>query len=279
MEHKIGIVMVTVNCYELSLKAFSSVKTKYPHHFVWIANGCNDETEENIKDGKATGDAGFTPIINPPTSGLSGCWNMGIKECVENDCDYILVINNDIALSPSTIDNLVERMEKGDVVMATAVNVQNSSTPEQILATEFSYQEENINEHPDFSCFMISQQTIEKVGWLDENYFVAYFEDNDYHGRIVMLGEKAITIACAPYFHYGSQTSQQNPNLRARIEEAFRRNKEYFKQKFGVYPISDAPEMLKGYYPYPYNNESRDWRDTSFNLGFDHSRMSEDKKE
>ena len=277
--------MVTVNCFELSKKAMESVKTKYPYTFFWIANGCTDETIEYLEhinsstytekdmSGNVVVKRNFPNIrgiINPQTSGLSGCWNMGIQAAFDDGCDYVLVMNNDIVLSPSTIDNLVKRMEKGDAVMVTAVNVQHTVNPEEILTTYVEYKEENDNEHPDFSCFMISEKTIEKVGWFDENYYVAYFEDNDMHGRIAMLGEKAITIACAPYHHYGSQTSRQNPHLRAIIEEAFIRNREYFCKKFGYRPapLSDVPEMREKYLKTPYGLPGRSWKDTTIPVSF-----------
>lgn len=277
--HKIGIIMVSVNCFEVSKKAMESVKTKYPYSFFWIANGSSDETlsflenapkmiETEILENEEKLEHKVYPnlraIINPMNSGLSACWNLGIQKAFEEGCDYILIMNNDVALSPSTIDNLVKRMEKGDAVMVTAVNVQYEISPDEILKTEREYVEENDNEHPDFSCFMITRNTIEKIGWFDENYFVAYFEDNDYHGRIAMSGEKAITIACAPYHHYGSQTRKQNPHLAQIIEEAFIRNRAYFGRKFGIQPpLSDVPLMRQQYFKTPYDIEGKSWKDTT----------------
>lgn len=276
--------MVTVNCFEVSKKAMESVKTKYPYMFIWIANGSTDETIDFLEKGihetytEELPDGGklthkkypnIVPFINPQNSGLSACWNLGIRTAFESGCDYVLVMNNDVVLSPSTIDNLAKRMEKGDAVMVTAVNVQHTVSPEEILGKEVPYAEENDNEHPDFSCFMISRRLIEKVGWFDENYYVAYFEDNDMHGRIAMMGEKAVTIACAPYHHYGSQTSKQNPHLRAIIEEAFIRNRAYFGRKFGVEPpLSDVPAMREKYFKTPYDQPGKSWKDTTIPSDF-----------
>jgi GT2 family glycosyltransferase len=288
--HKIGIVMVSVNCFEVSKKAMESVKTKYPYSFFWIANGSSDETEdflrkalnEKTEEKLPTGETlyhqaypNLRAIINPSTSGLSGCWNLGIQAAFEEGCDYVLVMNNDVVLSPSTIDNLAKRMEKGDAVMVTAVNVQHTIDPAEILNTEVEYAEENDNEHPDFSCFMITKRLIEKVGWFDENYYVAYFEDNDMHGRIAMTGEKAVTIACAPYHHYGSQTRKQNPHLNAIIEEAFIRNRAYFGRKFGIEPpLSDVPAMREKYFKTPYGMEGKSWKDTTIPVDFIPTRKS-----
>lgn len=276
--------MVSVNCFEVSKLAMESVKTKYQYSFFWIANGSSDETlpflenavketrNEKLESGRVIERRVYPnlrAIINPMVSGLSACWNLGIQAAFEEGCDYVLVMNNDVVLSPSTIDNLVKRMEKGDAVMVTAVNVQHTVSPDEILKKEVEYQEENDNEHPDFSCFLISKRLIEKVGWFDENYYVAYFEDNDMHGRIAMTGEKAITIACAPYHHYGSQTRKQNPHLNAIIEEAFIRNRAYFGRKFGIEPpLSDVPAMKEKYYKTPYGISGKSWKDTTIPTDF-----------
>jgi len=247
MEHKLAIISVGVNCLEYSKKTFDSVKTKHPYQLIFINNGSNDGTSEWLESRED-----IIAYQNPIVSGLSGCWNMAILRGMEEGCDLFLVINNDIVLAPNAIDNMVRRFDKGDIIMATGVNDQ-SRTPEETLEFYKEYtDDEEFREHPDYSNFLISRDTIEKIGWFDENYFVAYFEDSDYHARIALSGEKAISTIGGTYWHYCSKTIKENPRLQEIIHDAFRHNRDFFVKKWGTSNVGDVPKMLEVYWKHPF---------------------------
>ncbi len=192
--------------------------------------------------------------------GCSKAWNQGIKQAREQGADYILICNDDILFAPHTIDALVEefnRMSKGnlgDVVMLSAVNVANACpTPESIFS--FNRQPSNLNEHPDFSCFMVPYNFLDLVGEFDENFWPAYFEDNDMHRRIKLLGFKAMSTSGAAYYHIGSQTVNQDDS--GLISANFEKNRGRFIKKWGGEPAAAAFET-------PFNNPvltPKDWGD------------------
>lgn len=263
METKIGIITVAVNCLEYSKQTIDSIKTKYPYEIIFIDNGSTDGTKEWLDT--------RTDIISykePENSGLAACWNLGIKRAMEDGCSLFLVLNNDLILSPTTIDNLAKRMLTGKYVMVTGVNQHEGiNEPQEMMEKYVEYiEDEPENEHPDFSCFMIDKNTIEKIGWFDENYFIAYFEDNDYHARIALAGEKAISTTTAIYFHYASKTVEENDYLKPIVAEAFRGNKKYFEEKWGHAPLGDVPNMVEKYYKHPFNNQNKELKDVSRNF-------------
>lgn len=258
MEHKIAIIMPALNCLEYSKKALSSINTSYPYQIIVIDNGSTDGTKEWLETRND-----IISYINPAVPSLSAIWNMGIERGIQENCDLFLVINNDIVLAKNTIDNLVKKIDTGRYIMVTGVNNQ-SISPEEMPNYEKEYvEEEPDNEHPDFSCFMINRNTIDKIGWFDEHYYVAYFEDSDYHARIALLGEKAISTISAEYYHFASKTIKENPHLENLIHEAFRHNKRYFAKKFGHENVGDVPNMLKLYWKHPFNDPDRDLKNTS----------------
>jgi hypothetical protein len=252
---KIGIVCVAVNCLEYTKQTLDSIKTIHDYEIILIDNGSTDGTKlwaDTRKD--------IITIKNPIVSGLAGAWNLGIKRAIADNCDFVFVINNDIVLAKNTIDNLVKRFQSGNYVMVTGVNDQSISIDE-MLKLEKAYEEnETDNEHPDFSCFMINKDTIEKIGWFDENFRVAYFEDGDFHARIAMVGEKAISTVSGTYYHLASQTIKNNPHLVPIIEQAFKNNRAYFIEKYGCAPLGDVPNMLEKYYKFPFNNPNEDYK-------------------
>lgn len=252
---KLGIICVAVNCLEYSKQTLESINTSHDFEIIFIDNGSTDGTKDWLDSRQD-----IIAIKNPIVSGLAACWNLGIKRAIEDGCDLFLVINNDIVLAKNTIDNLVKKIGTGKYVMVTGVNDQSISIEDmKLLEKEFDENEPD-NEHPDFSCFMIDKTCLEKVGFFDENFRVAYFEDSDYHGRIAMLNEVAVSTTSATYYHLCSQTIKNNPNLKPIIEQAFQDNERYFIEKFGCKNLGDVPNMRANYFKYPFNDKNEDYR-------------------
>jgi len=254
---KLAIITVAINCLKESIQTIDSIQTSHPYELIFIDNGSTDGTKDWLTSRKD-----IISYKNPIVSGLAACWNLGIKRAIDDNCDLFLIINNDLILAKNTINNLVNRFQESDIIMATGVNDQ-TITPDKMRALEKEYiKNEPINNHPDFSCFMINKTCLDKVGFFDENFRVAYFEDNAFHADIALsgLGEKVISIVSATYYHLGSQTSKSNPNLRPIIEKAFVNNKKYFINKYGCEPRGDIENMIKDYYKYPFNDKNYSYK-------------------
>lgn len=252
MKHKIGIITVCVNCLEYTKQTLNSINTSHDYQIIVVNNGSSDGTEGFLNSRED-----IISYQNPKVSGLSACWNLAIDRAIKEGCDLMLVVNNDIVLAKNTIDNMVKRFEKGTYVMVTGSNDQ-SISPEEMINFEKPYEEDQDNFHPDFSCFLIENKFIEKIGFFDENFMVAYFEDSDAHARIALAGEIAISTVAGTYWHYASKTIQENPKMAQLIHDAFRHNREYFENKWGHSNVGDVPEMLKVYWKHPFNDPNRD---------------------
>lgn len=166
---------------------------------------------------------------------LAASWNMGTERAMERDCDYILICNDDILLSETAIDHMVGYFESApdETVMVTGRNVKAAlADPYEI----FHYNPTVFDdpECPDFSCFMIRAETYEVVGSFDENFIPAYFEDNDYHRRINLMGYKAVNYGGAPFYHFGSLT--QNLEGPVCTSDMFVGNRSYYASKWGGEP-------------------------------------------
>lgn len=256
---RLGIVMPVRNCLEYTQQAIESIKTFYHYDLVVI----DDHSDQPMKDWLLE-EVELIPemglITDPKTSGVAANWNLGIRKLIEfSDCDTFLVLNNDILLHPQTIDNLVERLNEGDVIMVTGTNVAQYATPDKIF--NYPITDYSESEHPDFSCFLINKHFIEKIGWFDENFIGAYMEDCDAHARIVLAGEIAVACNSAPYYHYSSRTLQENPRLAEQIHENHLKNQRYFAKKWGVSHVNDVEKMREVYYKHPFDDESKSIKD------------------
>jgi N-acetylglucosaminyl-diphospho-decaprenol L-rhamnosyltransferase len=66
-------------------------------------------------------------------------------------------------------------------------------------------------DHPLGACMLVRRETIERVGWLDEQYFM-YSEEIDWSRRLRMNGWTILIAPAARIVHYGGQSTGQLPD-------------------------------------------------------------------
>lgn len=203
----------------------SSAKTV---KFVYMDNGSTDESCAVIDSWKQTNPDidEFQVVKNGCNLGVGPGWNRLIQMALEWSASKIVICNNDISFGPYTLDGLCKaydrlREEITETVMVTAANKTKNPVQLQTIAQEWNY-----HEHPDFSCFLITPETIERCGLFSVNYVPGYFEDNDYHHRILLSGYKAWGTDWAPYSHIASRTRHAHPDLVT--HDQFRYNRALF---------------------------------------------------
>ena len=89
--------------------------------------------------------------------GVAGAWNNIIKW--NPDAGWWFIINADVILTPGDLDLIELEMRDHELVTFQGMH-----------------------------AFGIKPSAIERVGWFDENFVPAYFEDNDYSYRCRLMG-------------------------------------------------------------------------------------------
>lgn len=230
-----------------NLKNIVLPNTQHDIKVILINNGSTNFISQN--DDKAY--SFFDSIVQfNENKGAQFVWNLGINEGFRQKFDYTLTLNNDVLLHKASINKLVERFEKGGVGMVTCMNMRGQvKKPEDIylLKTE-DYEKTDESESPDFSAFMSDKKAWETVGEFDTGFYPAYFEDNDYHYRMKLLGIKAINFPQALYYHYGSRTLNEVLEKRPGVPSLlFIKNQQYYTLKWGGLPGQEK-------YKHPFNN-------------------------
>lgn len=195
---------------------------------------------------------------------LSKAWNNGIREAIKDGCEYLIISNDDILFAPFTIDEMVKQTslalenyktnsEKEPVLFAPLDVGETFDDPIEIMwsnkLTEFKFQEKEL-----FSCLMITPRTVELVGTFDENFDPAWFEDNDYHRRVNMLGYDVLKFQ-VPYIHRGSTSTKK---LTRPLNSV--RSQEYYTAKWGSCNRSIESDGERFQTPYGDPNLSlKDW--------------------
>ena len=161
-------------------------------------------------------------ILNSKNIGFSGGQNLGIDYALSKAADYIVILNNDTILSKDLVYKLLSVFDSDSSVgivspkiyFAKGFEFHKDRYKKEDLGRVLWYAGGNmdwenvIGKHTgvdevdkgqyektkeiDFSsgcCMMVKREIFEKVGKLDERYFL-YYEDNDFSQRVKKAGYK-----------------------------------------------------------------------------------------
>lgn len=171
--------------------------------------------------------------------GVSAAWNLGMYKSLQAGNQYAIIVNDDVIFDKDVICELVKSIKETDAVMVSpyAENSEYFNDPENWI---------------DYCCFIVDiKKLIKNVGWFDENFYPAYFEDNDMRRRIKLSGLKTFSRKDLKITHAVSATQFADPNNPVTSNEAFNKNYEYFIKKWGGEPYREI-------YTNPFNNTRYD---------------------
>jgi len=276
--------MPVINCLELTKAAIESIQS--PCTIILIDNASTDGTQrwgEKMNGADMLYGKKLIYVRNNEKKGVAASWNQGIRMAFEDDeCEFVAVLNNDIVLHPKTLPHLQAFIEKTGYLMVTGDNIKDRMSIDTLLTLELPEPFTDFDtwpiegwraEGPDFSCFLVTRETIRVIGWFDENFLGAYCEDQDYHARLSRAREhikkhndQSIDaskvhfkrLSTAPYYHYASQTIARNPEIRHDAASYHGQNQSYYLRKWG----GEHPEVMDGQgFMQPFGDAAKNWRD------------------
>lgn len=231
----ISIITLTYNNLETSTKPFiSSIlenTSDMDYELIIIDNFSKDGTVEYLH-AIQTIHSNIRVIFNPANLGYSKGNNQGLKLAKG---DILCLVNNDVLFSPNWLKNLVSVVsshpeiglasptvnEPGDRYSVRNYN-ELFERHKQQSAVEFEYTCSS-----SFCCVCMRRDVFEKVGYLDEEFSPAYYEDDDYCLRVLYQGYKNAVLKNTFIFHNHCQTSGKMPDR----DEIRKRNRNYYYQK------------------------------------------------
>jgi hypothetical protein len=185
---------------------------------------------------------------------LAAAWNKGFNDAVRDGCDFIIIANDDTLFAPQSIDQAVEEfasLEEKYVLYGFRETKNSFSEPFEICMTDSST-DYNFSESELFSSFMVKKDFFERCGSFDENFDPCWWEDNDMHYRIILLGYEEYR-SNTPFVHIGSQTTKK---MNLPINSL--KSGEYYLRKWG-----SQNRTLVEQYKTPYNDSTltpKDWK-------------------
>jgi len=222
MHHKVFIIILNWNNWPDVLECLESLKDNdYPNYQVVIVdNGSKIRPELPSSDIKI--------IYNQENLGFSGGNNVGIKYALENNADYVLLLNDDTVVSRDFLSKLVEIGESNENIGLIGPKIYFYENKNKIWSAggkinwlynkgemighnqedNGQYDSPKVKETEFLTgcCVLVKKQAIEKIGLMPEEYFL-YYEDTDWSLKARKNGFKCVFIPDAQIWHKGSQSS------------------------------------------------------------------------
>lgn len=234
---KVCVVTVNYNTADDTTKFLHSLKQVKTPDFeletIVVDNGSEKEYKlpEQLKK--------TTLIRSEINTGFSGGYNIGMKEALKRDADYILIVNNDTEMDSGMITNLLAVLQSDPKIGLTTPKIyfakghefhKDRYKPDELGKVfwfagghtdwdnvmsihrgidEVDHGQYDKTEEIDFAsgcCMMIKKEVLEKIGLLDDRYFL-YYEDADLNERVKRGGYKVYYVPAAKLIHINAAST------------------------------------------------------------------------
>jgi GT2 family glycosyltransferase len=201
-----------------------SVRQNYEKcHFIIIDNSESSSFFENLKLSLAGFD-NLKLFKNPQNYGFAIAVDQGIEIAMkDNNCKYILLLNDDAYVDKDCIPKLIDALEKDEKALLAGPTICYGKSPNTVWSAggyfdnflsriRIPLKNKNITieeldkipiQEVDFltGCvLLIKREAIEKVGFFDEAFFF-YSEDLDYCFRVKKAGYKCLWVPSSIAWH------------------------------------------------------------------------------
>lgn len=210
---KVFAVVVTYNAMRKDWirKCIDSLdKSTTPVNPIVIDNDSKDDTVQFVKNN-------YKHVVCLPQNknlGFGQANNIGIKYALENNADYVLLLNQDATIADDAIQKMVNA-SMGTALVSPVQRNGDGTTLDKVFYQKIAVAEQNIIEQAlinkkvddickigfvSAACWLIPITIIETVGGFNPLFF-HYGEDDNYHQRVTFHGFDTLLAADAVMNH------------------------------------------------------------------------------
>ena len=226
-EPKIAIIIINWNTYQLTFNCLKSLEAcTYKNKIIFfVDNGSKDGSGDKI----ALEFPEINYIKNKKNEGFTGANNKALKVILQQNFDYVLLLNNDTEVKPNFLTHLEASMNFDENLAATQPLILDFPNKNTIWNAGGSFNSffglsktrfkgmiykpklkiDTSTEWISGCCILVKIAVIHEVGLLDNRFF-AYFEDVDWSIRMTNLGYKLGVVPKSIIYHHSSGSSKKN---------------------------------------------------------------------
>lgn len=223
-EPPVAVIITAWNQVEKTLACLESVAAQtYPRfRIIVVDNGSAADFARQVM-------AKFPDVMllrNETNLGFAGGYNSGIRQALQADDPYFLLLNNDTLLAPDCLANLVGCLEAKQAAAAATAKIYYHHEPQRIwsvgnglhfvLLERTDGGDDQIDQgqwaavqeigFAPFCGILLRREAVKQVGLLDELFFL-YYEDMDYSLRLREAGWRMVLCPNAHIWHDVSTSS------------------------------------------------------------------------
>lgn len=230
MNKKIGIVTINWNNYYDTKDFIESILNIDYNNYILIIvdNNSTDDSYKKLKDKYKGSNESIIFIKNQSNKGFAGGNNVGIEFALNNDCDSILIINNDTIVESDFLNNMVSKLyseEKIGVVSGKIYYYNNKNKLWSIggkinlfkaSAKYYGVDQFDKGQFDDIEnlglasgCLMlVKNEVFKEIGLFSEKYFFRG-EEWDFGYRVKSSGYRISFAPKAKIYHKVSQSHER----------------------------------------------------------------------
>jgi len=247
LEAKVSIVIISYEALPFLRKCVSSIlkNTEYQNYEIVIVDNNSSEAVKSYLRELEKNCPKVRTIFNDHNAGFASANNQGIKASA--DSEYYILLNNDTVVPSGWLHRLVYYASQPEIGIVGPVT--NCIGNEAQIHTAYNCMDEmnrvswGLRKHFQgevfdikvlaMFCVALRREIIDKIGYLDENFSIGMFEDDDYAQRIRAEGLRVICAEDVFIHHYGSVSFKQLDQKN--YKELFEKNKKVYEEKWGTW--------------------------------------------
>ena len=255
---KIGLVTITYNSADV-LQPFLDCVWQQTHNNLVLYIIDNDSEDDTHLILEKENDSRLQIINNSTNFGVAKANNQGIKRAIADDCDQVLIINNDVEFETTLIEKLLQVQTEKSCSLVTP-RMMYFDNPNHIwyagswfikkkgyLPLHRGMKELNHGQYDEIveveyaptCCLLAKKEVFQHIGLMDEKYFV-YFDDTDFSYRV--WKDKRYKMFYSPDVKFYHKVGSLTKSFNKEEEKIFRgdffiqqntKNHIYFLKKIG----------------------------------------------
>ncbi len=258
---KIGIITITFNSANVLAGFLESIFSQsYKNFILYVIDNASEDDTINIL--KSLKDSRSKVIFNKKNLGVARANNIGITKAINDNCDQVLIINNDVEFKTNLINNLLITQSKFDCsLVAPKMKYFYDKNKIWYAGSWFKslngflplhrgmnqndskqYDQDELIHYAPTCCLLIKKIVFKDIGYMDEKYFV-YFDDVDFLYRVYKQKHHKLYYCYNVDFYHkvGSLTSsivENKKNIYRSdffIKQNFKNHVYFLKKVGGIY--------------------------------------------
>lgn len=248
MNKSVCIIILNWNSHKDTIECVESCRTLdyAPYEIVLVDNASGDGSENILRESFPS----LKLIQTGANLGYAGGNNVGIRYALEENADYIWLLNNDTVVTPHALNTLVAHAETAPSIGMVGSKILSYFEPSRLLSAGGRIEmNTGVTEHIGFGCedrgqfdqssdcgyltgcsLLVKRRVIEDIGLMNEAYFL-YFEETEWCLKAIGKHYRLIYAPESIVYHKESVSVRKIAGL---MHYYLTRNRLYFLQRNGI---------------------------------------------